>query len=276
MLGVLCFTSAVDRRCRCYYLLDALHVLFTHEGNVTRTAHHNDMQRALYLVPLDSASPVKPFACNLREVVKIGRSNANELPASVSRGAVEVTAKVAGGTFHLHVLVMKSTAHVLRAADPQVTRHSAGEELQVRAQMMLHALCVPLQGCSRGNRSGCPAPAGGRRPALPWQGRAGQWLQSSGDIERQMDLSDVWQTPCMAVSRLTAGSLSAYRRASAPITQGAQPSSPQSGRSWFLVGAGHLQLRQASGTRCQVPAAAVATQRRRPLLLQLARSAACT
>lgn len=55
---------------------------------------------------------------------------------------------------------------------------------------MLHALCNTLQGCSQGNRSGCPAPAGDRRPALPWQARAGQWLHRSGDIERHMKLSD--------------------------------------------------------------------------------------
>jgi hypothetical protein len=180
---------AIDRRCLFDHAFDALHVLAASEGDVTCTAHHNDMQRALYLVPLDSDSLVKPFACKLREVVKIGRTKANELPASVSRAAVEVTAKVAGGTSHLHVLV-RSTVHVRRAAEPQATRHSAGEELQVRARMMLHALCVTLQGYSRGNRSGCPAPAGGRRPALPWQARAGQWLQRSGELEWRMHLSD--------------------------------------------------------------------------------------
>lgn len=133
MLGVLCITSAADRRCLSDHAFDALHALSASEGHVTRTAHHNDMQRALYLNPLDRDSPVKPFACKLREVVKIGRTKANELPAHVSREAVEVTAKVAGATSHLHVLV-RSTAHVLRAAHSQATRHSAGEELQVRTR----------------------------------------------------------------------------------------------------------------------------------------------
>lgn len=102
------------------------------------------MQRALYLVSLDRQCKVEPFACKLHELVKIGRTKSNQLPASVSREAVEVTANVTGGTSHLHVLV-RSTAHVRRAEDSQATKHSAGEELQVRAApraLRLHALFV--------------------------------------------------------------------------------------------------------------------------------------
>jgi hypothetical protein len=99
------------------------------------------MQRALYLVPLDRHRHVQPFACKVNESFKIGRSRSNGLPASVSREAVEVTAKVAGGTLHLHVLV-KSTAHVRRAAHAQTIAHRPGDELKVskRFPLLLHTL----------------------------------------------------------------------------------------------------------------------------------------
>jgi FHA domain len=110
------------------------------------------MQRSLFLVPLNRQHQVQPIACKENATVKVGRSKSNGLPASVSREAVEVTAKVASGALHLHVLV-KSTAHVRRAAQSQTVAHKPGDELQVRQQLLRHAVHLPVRLVRQGTHS---------------------------------------------------------------------------------------------------------------------------
>lgn len=78
---------------------------------------------------------MQPFPCKLNDTVQIGRTKANALPASVSRAAIDATAKLETGVSVLHIAV-RSTVYLRKSADPsKVTAHKAGEQLTVSASM---------------------------------------------------------------------------------------------------------------------------------------------
>lgn len=234
------------------------------------------MQRALYLVPLDRDGHVQPFACKLNEALKVGRTKSNGLPASVSREAVEVTAKLESGTQRLHVLV-KSTAYVRRASDlSQTTVHNAGEELQASACM--HACCADAKFCCSCDKS---APMTAVRIFMQlsigeqiFLGKAepenGFSVQVGGHDLTYSDASQKKPVCTMVTVRL-----SHHRPASAamPVVQGALQSSPPSGRSSPL---GNASQHHRRASRRQRLTAAAAAQWRHLLPVQQGRSAGCT
>lgn len=145
------------------------------------------MQRALYLVPLQQGS-VQPFACKHNDTVQIGRTKANGLPASVSRAAIDATAKLESGLTVLHIAI-RSTVYLRKSADlSKVTAHKAGEQLTlgIGDQLFLgkaedaNGFVVQVSNRNRVNSSSTAAEQPAKRPRLA----SGQSAASTAAMQR--------------------------------------------------------------------------------------------